>query len=118
MASLSEQLQQLEDMHRRGALSDDEFSRAKARLLAEPARATTTAAELNRFRRSRSDNWLGGVCGGLAQLTGVVAWAWRLGFALLVMCAGTGLLVYLLLWLFVPLEDEPLSAKRTEAHAG
>lgn len=118
MMTLAEQLQQLDDLHRRGALSDDEFTRAKARLLAEPQRSAPSAAALNGLRRSRSDRWLGGVCAGLAQLTGVVAWAWRLGFVLLLMCAGTGVLVYLLLWLLVPLEDESGAGKRAEARAG
>ncbi|HKX41782.1 MAG TPA: PspC domain-containing protein [Burkholderiaceae bacterium] len=35
----------------------------------------------------------------------MVAWVWRLVFALLVLCGGTGVLVYLLLWIFVPQED-------------
>jgi phage shock protein PspC (stress-responsive transcriptional regulator) len=42
------------------------------------------------------------VCGGLGRATGVASWVWRLLFALLFIFAGAGLLVYLLLWLFVP----------------
>lgn len=118
MTTLSEQLHQLDELHKRGALSDDEFGRAKARLLAEPPRSAASAAALNGLRRRRSDRWLGGVCAGLAQMSGVVAWAWRLGFVLLLMCAGTGVLVYLLLWLLVPLEDEPVAGRRSEVHAG
>lgn len=116
MTTLGEQLQQLDDLHRRGALSDDEFSRAKARVLSQPQSSGPNAIALNGLRRSRSDRWLGGVCAGLAQMTGVVAWAWRLGFVLLLMCAGTGVLVYLLLWLLVPLEDEPVAGARSEVH--
>jgi phage shock protein PspC (stress-responsive transcriptional regulator) len=33
----------------------------------------------------------------------MAAWIWRLIFAVLLLCAGSGVLVYLLLWIFVPL---------------
>jgi phage shock protein PspC (stress-responsive transcriptional regulator) len=59
---------------------------------------------VNSFRRSRSDRWLGGVCGGIGRSTGMESWIWRLSFAALFICAGAGLLVYLLLWIFVPSE--------------
>lgn len=97
----SEELGKLADLHQRGALSDEEFARAKARILgAGPA----SGAAINNLRRSRSERWLGGVCGGLAQFTGLEPWLLRLMFALLLLCAGTGALVYLLLWIFVPEE--------------
>jgi phage shock protein PspC (stress-responsive transcriptional regulator) len=88
-------------MRARGTLSEDEFQRAKARLIDAPPAAT---AAINRLRRSSADKWLGGVCAGLADVSGVEAWIWRLMFVLLLMFGGTGLLVYLLLWIFVPLE--------------
>lgn len=114
--NLSDELSSLEQMHQRGALSADEFARAKDRLLGNAPRAgndaPALAAAVNSFRRSHSDRWLGGVCGGLVQLTGMAAWIWRLIFTLLVACGGTGVLLYLLLWIFVPLDgtlvrDEP-----------
>ena len=112
--SVSEELGKLGDLHARGTLSDEEFARAKARVLA--GTGTGTSAEdrlmfaINRFRRSRSDRWLGGVCGGLAQISGLAGWVWRLLFALLALCAGSGVLVYLLLWLLVPPEELLLPA--------
>ena len=36
--------------------------------------------------------------------TGMAAWVWRLIFAALFICAGAGLLLYVLLWIFVPSE--------------
>jgi len=57
------------------------------------------------LRRSSQDRWLGGVCGGISRITGIDAWIWRLLFTLLVLCVGTGLFVYILLWIFVP-EDQ------------
>lgn len=101
--AMSDELGRLAELHQRGDLSDTEFAAAKARVLAEPGRYPVAA--INTLRRSQSDRWLGGVCGGLGQFTGVSAWVWRLFFALLVLCAGTGMLAYLLLWIFVPAEE-------------
>jgi phage shock protein C len=107
--SLAEELERLQALRTAGALSDDEFARAKARLLDGPAPGPVPAAppaiaEINRLRRSRSDRWLGGVCGGLARLSGVDTWIWRLLLTVLALFGGTGVLIYLLLWIFVPNE--------------
>jgi len=59
---------------------------------------------INRWRRSRSDRWIGGVCGGLAVITGVESWIWRLILFALALFGGTGVLLYILLWIFVPNE--------------
>ena len=102
--ALSDELSKLEALHQRGVLTDEEFSRAKTRLLDEPpsfANAPLVVA-LNALRRSRSDRWIAGVCGGIARSTGVESWAWRLLFAVLFFCGGAGLLLYVLLWIFVP----------------
>jgi phage shock protein PspC (stress-responsive transcriptional regulator) len=40
----------------------------------------------------------------MARSTGMASWVWRLLFAVLFIFAGAGLLVYLLLWIFVPSE--------------
>jgi len=103
----SDELEKLGDLHRRGILSDDEFARAKARVLNGSATAQgqpPIVRAINGLRRSRNDRWLGGVCGGIGQATGIAAWLWRLVFSALVLCAGTGIVVYLLMWIFVPLE--------------
>ncbi|MFO1264470.1 MAG: PspC domain-containing protein [Rhodoferax sp.] len=103
--SLAQELEQLEELRNRGSLSQAEFEQAKARLL--QGGGSVSATEFNRInglRRSLNDRWLGGVCGGLARFTGVDSWVWRLGFALMVILAGTGLLLYVLLWILVPAE--------------
>ncbi len=61
-------------------------------------------AAINNLRRSASDSWIGGVCGGIARTTGVESWIWRLIFFVLFLFGGTGLLLYILLWIFVPSE--------------
>jgi phage shock protein PspC (stress-responsive transcriptional regulator) len=101
--SLVDDLAKLDDLRQRGALSDEEFARAKQRLLDAPA-APPAVSALNRLRRSRSDLWIAGVCGGLARATGVESWIWRLIFAVLLLFGGTGLVAYVLLWIFVPQE--------------
>ena len=101
---LSEELAQLEQMHQRGALSDTEFAQAKYRLLQSSATAVPRIEAINSLRRSASDRWLGGVCGGLATFTGMESWLWRLLLALTFLAGGIGILLYLLLWLFIPLE--------------
>ncbi|MDT0275007.1 PspC domain-containing protein [Blastococcus goldschmidtiae] len=54
------------------------------------------------LRRSRSDKVIGGVGGGLAEYSGIDALLWRVGFVALALAGGTGVLVYLLLWLLMP----------------
>src|SRR5829696_2052483 len=54
------------------------------------------------LRRSRTDKILGGVSGGLAEYSGVDALLWRVGFVALALAGGTGIVVYLLLWLLMP----------------
>jgi len=105
--SLADELSRLEELRARGTLTDDEFQRAKTRLLDAPAAGTASSdavAAVQRFRRSRSDRWIGGVCGGVAAITGIDAWVWRLMVTVLFLFGGTGALLYLLLWIFVPNE--------------
>jgi phage shock protein C len=116
LMTLSDELSKLGELRASGALTEEEFTRAKERLLNASGTATGTAsgaaarppepavAAVNAFRRSRTDRVLGGVCGGLARATGVESWVWRLLFAILFIFAGAGLLAYVLLWIFVPSE--------------
>ncbi|MES2957538.1 MAG: PspC domain-containing protein [Pseudomonadota bacterium] len=102
--TLSEELTKLEELHQRGVLNDEEFARAKARVLqGQPSvAASSAAAAINALRRSHTDRWIAGVCSGIAHTTGIETWAWRLLFAMLLLCGGAGLVVYLLMWIFVP----------------
>jgi phage shock protein PspC (stress-responsive transcriptional regulator) len=104
--ALSDDLNKLAELRASGALTEEEFVSAKARLLgAQGARADEpVSAAVNAFRRSRNDRVLGGICGGMARATGVESWVWRLLFAVLFIFAGAGLILYLLLWIFVPSE--------------
>jgi phage shock protein PspC (stress-responsive transcriptional regulator) len=57
-----------------------------------------------RLFRSRTDYLLGGVCGGLGQYVGIDSNLVRLFFILLFLASGSGVLVYLLLWVILPRE--------------
>jgi len=103
--SVAEEIKRLHELHQAGALSDDEFAAAKARLLNNETPAAAGSGDISRLRRSHTDRWLGGVCGGLGRITGVDSWIWRLLFVLFVLTFGFGLAIYILLWIFVP-EDE------------
>ena len=59
-------------------------------------------APRGQLRRSRDDKVLGGVAGGLAEYTGIDALLWRVGAIALTVVAGSGVVVYALLWLLMP----------------
>jgi len=103
---LADELARLDELRGRGALTEEEFQRAKAKLLDGPPAPPDlpAVAAINRWRRSRSDRWIGGVCGGLAVITGVESWVWRLILFALALFGGTGVVLYLLLWIFIPNE--------------
>ena len=104
--TLTDELNKLAELRERGVLTEEEFARAKARLLSaeQPRSNEPIVSAVNSFRRSRTDRVIGGVCGGIGRATGVESWVWRLIFVALFLCAGAGLLAYLLLWIFVPSE--------------
>jgi phage shock protein C len=54
------------------------------------------------LRRSGTDRMLGGVSGGLAEHTGIDTVLWRVGFVALTLAGGSGILLYLLLWVLLP----------------
>jgi phage shock protein PspC (stress-responsive transcriptional regulator) len=41
----------------------------------------------------------------LGTHTSIPSWVWRVLFCLLFFCFGTGLLIYILLWVFMPKEQ-------------
>jgi phage shock protein PspC (stress-responsive transcriptional regulator) len=107
--SIAEELEKLQSLHDRGAISDEEFARAKGRVLDSASAPGASAAEgarsfLQQLARSRSDRFIGGVCGGLGRHTDLPSWAWRLIFCLTLLYFGAGLLIYILLWLLLPQE--------------
>ena len=105
-------LERLSALRDKGAITDAEYEQAKARVMdpqapLEAVRVPRPRSQL--LRRSLTDRWLGGVCGGIARLTGSETWIWRLLFTGGLVFGGITALVYVLLWVFVP-SDESESA--------
>ncbi len=55
-----------------------------------------------KLTRSEKERILGGVCGGLAEYFGFDPTLVRLVFVLLALAGGTGILVYIVLWIIMP----------------
>lgn len=55
-----------------------------------------------RLVRSRRDRKIAGVCGGLAEYSGIDATLIRILFVIIALAGGGGLLIYLALWLILP----------------
>jgi len=98
--SAADELEKLHQLLAKGALTQEEFDAAKASILSGKRGGSSSA--INDFRLSETDRWIGGVCGGIAQVSGVDAWVWRLLFVFGLAFGGVTLVVYLLLWIFVP----------------
>jgi phage shock protein C len=58
--------------------------------------------EPRKLYRSRDQRMLAGVCGGLAEYFNVDATLMRVLFLVLAVFGGTGLVIYVVMWLIVP----------------
>jgi phage shock protein C len=78
-----------------------------------PAGAPPAAAQQVRKRlvRSWADRKIAGVCGGLADYFDLDPTLLRVIWVLLVLCAGTGLLAYIVMWIVVPSAPPTLAAQ-------
>ncbi len=66
---------------------------------------TMAQAKYKSLRRSRSNRWFAGVCGGVAEFFGINAFWIRLAFFLLLIPGGLpGLVPYIILWMVIPKE--------------
>ena len=82
-----------------------------------PATGTTPASAngfegfaegLRRLTKSKTDVWVGGVCGGLGEHTPLPSWVWRVIFLFCLFCYGIGGPLYLCLWICLPqASDDP-----------
>ncbi len=60
-----------------------------------------------RLQRSRTERMIGGVCGGLGEYFGVDPTIIRVLWVAITMLGGAGILLYLILWVVMPLEPPP-----------
>jgi phage shock protein PspC (stress-responsive transcriptional regulator) len=71
---------------------------------AQPGPQSTT-----RYRRSRQDRWLAGVCGGVARTLGIDPIVLRVAVVVLSVFGGAGIVVYVAGWLLLPDGDDEQS---------
>src|SRR5690349_5596777 len=64
---------------------------------------------VKRLERSRSEKMLAGVCGGLGRYFDIAPAVFRLGFVVLTLLGGAGILVYIAAVLVMPKEGEESS---------
>ena len=57
-----------------------------------------------RLRRSRKERMIAGVCAGLAEYFGMDPTWMRLIFIIFLLLGGSAILVYLIMWMVVPLD--------------
>ena len=74
--------------------------------------------DVPKLRRSRSNRWAAGVCGGLAEYFGLNAAVYRVLFVALAFAGGTGILLYLAAALVMPDEnaEESVLAESLRRH--
>jgi phage shock protein C len=58
--------------------------------------------EPRKLYRSRTQRMLGGVCGGLAEYFNIDATVMRVLFLILAAFGGSGIVLYLVMWIVVP----------------
>ena len=105
--TMADELEKLHRLLQGGSITQAEYDAAKARVLgAGVGSSVSSSLAINRLRLSDSDKWIAGVCGGVAALTGVEAWIWRLIFVLGMFAGGFTAVLYIVLWIFVPREGQ------------
>lgn len=62
--------------------------------------------EPKKIYRSRNDKVIAGICGGLGKYLDIDPVIIRVLFIILLLTIGSGILIYLLAWILIPLEPE------------
>lgn len=63
--------------------------------------------DVRRLKRSSRDKKIAGICGGFGEYFNVDPTLVRVLWILAVLLGGTGLLLYLILWIVMPLDADP-----------
>jgi len=90
---------------------------AKQAYAGAPPAAAPAPRSQKKLMRSSSDKKLGGVCAGVANYLDLDVTLVRVLWFLAVFCGGTGLLLYIVLWIVLPVEPVyvPVAAQTTPA---
>ncbi|NMA75021.1 MAG: PspC domain-containing protein [Bacteroidales bacterium] len=68
-----------------------------------------------KLRRSQSNKMIAGICGGLAKYFGLDASLLRIIYVLVtIFTAFAGVLLYIILWIIVPVENDDESLEKLE----
>lgn len=62
--------------------------------------------EPKKLYRSRNDKIIAGICGGIGKYLDIDPIIIRLIFIILLLTIGSGILIYLIAWILIPLEPE------------
>lgn len=71
--------------------------------------------ETKKLRRSLQDSVIGGVSGGLGEYFGTDPVIFRILFVVLTFTGGGGILIYLLMWIFIPKAEKDFGAYEFKA---
>ena len=77
---------------------------------AEPQVVT---GDQRRLYRSKSEQMVAGVCGGLGEYFALDPVWFRIGFVVLALGGGSGILIYLLMWVVIPPAPDGYAASET-----
>jgi phage shock protein PspC (stress-responsive transcriptional regulator) len=69
-----------------------------------------------KLRRLKAKGWIGGVCAGFGYWIGIPTWLVRLIWTVMVLAYGVGAILYILLWIFMPVWES--SPPRYDERAG
>lgn len=67
--------------------------------------------QVKRLYRSKSDRWIAGVCGGIAQYLGIDSLIIRIIMILLILLGGSGFIFYIVAWILIPVNPNQLVNK-------
>lgn len=84
-------------LRQQGHLSEQDLAAITSAAVASP--------RFSGLRRRRQGRRLAGICAGIAAWLGVETWLVRMLTMLAVLWLGSGVLLYLLAWIFVPLDE-------------
>lgn len=73
------------------------------------------AEETKKLYRSKDDCWVAGVCGGIGRYFNLDPTLIRALFVIFTLFGGSGILLYLILWLIIPEEPGEMAEKAGEA---
>ncbi|MBO7299833.1 MAG: PspC domain-containing protein [Tidjanibacter sp.] len=77
--------------------------------LREPKERSSVEELPKRLLRTSEDKVIGGVCGGIAKFTRIDPTLLRIATLLLIFFGGLSLWIYIILWIFIPLDTKVLN---------